>query len=220
MDISRQLLDTLMSNLEGNNMKPFFCESSQEAKELAMSLIKKGDTVGNGGSETLKQTGVISALKERADITYLDRSASGISAEEAAEIGKKSLFADVYLMSTNALTLSGELYNVDGNSNRVAALLYGPESVVVVCGVNKIVRNLDEAVKRVKSVAAPKNTQRLHTGSYCEASGECMSLSKDGGFMCDGCNGKGRICCNYVVSAQQRHKNRIKVIIVNESLGY
>ena len=123
-------------------------------------------------------------------------------------------------MSSNALTLKGELYNVDGNSNRVAALLYGPESVIVVCGVNKIVENIDEAVKRVKTIAAPKNTVRLHTGSYCENRGECMSLENEGSFMCDGCKGAGRICCNYVVSAQQRHKDRIKVVIVDENLGY
>ena len=145
-----------------------------------------------------------------------------ISAKRAdmLEINLKAFTTDVYLMSTNALTLNGELYNVDGNSNRVAALLYGPKSVIIVCGVNKIVENLDEAVLRVKKCAAPKNTVRLHTGSYCENEGGCVSLNKDNAFMCDGCKGKGRICCNYVVSAQQRHVDRIKVILVDESLGY
>lgn len=220
MQITEALIKSVMENLENNNMKPYYCETSYEAKELVMSLIKEGATVTNGGSVTMKEIGVMDAVKERADITYLDRNREGLTPEEVKEIYKKAFFADVYLMSTNALTVKGELYNVDGNSNRVAALLYGPESVIVVCGVNKIVENLDEAVNRVKTVAAPKNTVRLHTGSYCESSGECMSLKNEGAFMCDGCKGAGRICCNYVVSAQQRHKDRIKVIIVNESLGY
>lgn len=220
MEINEKIISSLMENLEKNNMKPFYCKTSAEAKELVMSLISEGATVTNGGSVTMKEIGVMDAVKERNDITYLDRNAEGLSPEEVKEIYKKAFFADVYLMSSNALTLNGELYNVDGNSNRVAALLYGPESVIVVCGKNKIVENLDEAINRVKTVAAPKNTVRLHTGSYCENAGECMSLKKEGAFMCDGCSGTGRICCNYVVSAQQRHKDRIKVIIVDEVLGY
>ena len=220
MEINEKIISSLMENLEKNNMKPFYCKTSAEAKELVMSLISEGATVTNGGSVTMKEIGVMDAVKERNDITYLDRNAEGLTPEEVKDIYKKAFFADVYLMSSNALTLNGELYNVDGNSNRVAALLYGPESVIVVCGKNKIVENLDEAVNRVKTVAAPKNTVRLHTGSYCENAGECMSLKKEGAFMCDGCSGTGRICCNYVVSAQQRHKDRIKVIIVDEVLGY
>lgn len=220
MIINENTISSIMEKLEKNNMKPYFCSTAEEAKELVMSLIKEGDTVTNGGSVTMKEIGVMDAVKERKDITYLDRNAEGLTPEEVKEIYKKAFFADVYLMSTNALTLNGELYNVDGNSNRVAALLYGPESVIVVCGINKIVENLDAAVKRVKTIAAPKNTVRLHTGSYCENTGECVSLKNEGAFMCDGCSGLGRICCNYVVSAQQRHKDRIKVILINENLGY
>lgn len=213
------IVQETMKNLEGNNMKPYYCETSQEALELVKSLLTKGDTVTCGGSVTLKETGIDSLLKS-GDYNFLDRSREGITADEVEAVYIGAFSADVYLMSTNALTKNGELYNVDGNSNRVAALLYGPKSVIVVCGYNKIVENLDEAVQRVKSVAAPLNTKRLHTGSYCESAGECMSLSKDSPFMCDGCRGAGRICCNYVVSAQQRKKDRIKVIIVGEKLGY
>lgn len=220
MIINDDVIRSLMENLESNNMKPYFCKTAEEAKALVMSLIPQGAVVTNGGSVTMKEIGVMDEVKERADITYLDRAKEGLTPQEVKEIYKKAFFADVYLMSSNALTLNGELYNVDGNSNRVAALLYGPESVIVVCGVNKIVENIDEAVKRVKTIAAPKNTVRLHTGSYCENAGECMSLKNDGSFMCDGCKGNGRICCNYVVSAHQRHKDRIKVIIVDETLGY
>lgn len=213
------IIEKTMKNLEANNMKPYYCESSDEALELVRNLLKSGDTVTCGGSVTLKETG-IAALLKNSEYNFLDRSREGITPEEIEEVYIGAFTADAYLMSTNALTVEGELYNVDGNSNRVAALLYGPKSVIVVCGYNKIVANLDEAVVRVKTVAAPLNTKRLHTNSYCENAGECMSLKGENPFMCDGCKGAGRICCNYVVSAQQRKKDRIKVIIVGEELGY
>lgn len=218
--LDKKIIDSTLEALSKNNMKPFFCETKEQAKTLVMSLIPEGSVVTNGGSVTLGELGIIDAVKDRSDLTYLDRSKPGLTREEVEDIYRKSFSADVYLMSTNALTQSGELYNVDGNSNRVAALLYGPKSVIVVCGVNKIVENIDKAAERVKLIAAPKNTVRLHTGSYCENAGKCMSLNTGDSFMCDGCRGDGRICCNYVVSAQQRHKDRIKVIIVNEALGY
>lgn len=213
------IIEETMKNLEANNMKPYYCETCEEALELVKSLIKKGDTIACGGSVTLKETGVEALLKS-GEYNFLDRSREGITPEEIEEVFIGAFSADAYLMSTNALTKKGELYNVDGNSNRVAALLYGPKSVIIVCGYNKIVENLDEAIERVKTVAAPLNTKRLHTNSYCENAGECMSLNGENPFMCDGCKGAGRICCNYVVSAQQRKKDRIKVIIVGEELGY
>ncbi|MBQ8001706.1 MAG: lactate utilization protein [Ruminococcus sp.] len=217
--LSMEKIHQTMKNLEGNNMKPYFCETSKDAYELVKSLLSKGDTIACGGSQTLKQCG-INELLHCGEYNLLDRDKEGITADEVEAVFIGAFSADAYLMSTNALTVKGELYNVDGNSNRVAALLYGPKSVIIVCGYNKIVENLDEAVERVKRVAAPLNTKRLHTNSYCESTGECMSLKGDSPFMCDGCRGGGRICCNFVVSAQQRKKDRIKVIIVGEELGY
>lgn len=217
--LSMEKIQETMKNLEANNMKPYYCETSKDAYELVKSLLTKGDTVTCGGSMTLKDTGIDNLLKS-GDYNFLDRSREGITPEEVEAVYIGAFSADAYLMSTNALTVKGELYNVDGNSNRVAALLYGPKSVIIVCGYNKIVENLDEAVGRVKRIAAPLNTKRLHTNSYCEYAGECMSLKGDSPFMCDGCSGGGRICCNFVVSAQQRKKDRIKVIIVGEELGY
>ncbi len=220
MTVNETTINSLMENLKANNMKPYFVKTREEAKDLVLSLISEGAVVANGGSVSLNEAGVLQALREREDVTLLDKSKEGLTKAEIDEINLKAFTSDVYLMSTNALTLNGELYNVDGNTNRVAALLYGPKSVIVVCGINKIVENLDEAVARVKKCAAPKNTVRLHTGSYCESEGSCVSLNKEKPFMCDGCKGNGRICCNYVVSAQQRHVDRIKVILVDESLGY
>lgn len=218
--VTEKVIRETMENLEKNNMKTYYCENSAQAKELVMSLISDGATVTHGGSVTLSSIGVVDELKKGGNFTYLDRSQSGLTREEIEEIYRKSFFADVYLSSSNAVTQKGELYNVDGNSNRVAALLYGPKSVLVVCGVNKIVCDIDEAINRVKTIAAPMNTARLKTGAFCENAGKCVSLNNENSFMCDGCKGDGRICCNYVVSAKQRHKERIKVIIVNENLGY
>ena len=133
---------------------------------------------------------------------------------------RKTFSADAYFASSNAITENGELYNVDGNSNRVAAILYGPASVILVCGYNKIVKNIDEAIDRVKRVAAPGNTIRLNIDAPCSKLGKCISADKEDAELCSGCKSDRRICCNYVVCAQQRHKDRIKVIIIGEEYGY
>lgn len=212
-------IETTMQNLRLNKMEPYFVQTSAEACEKVRELLEKGFTVSCGGSVTLKQTGVYDLISS-ADYDFLDRSAPGLTREQVEEIYRKTLFADAFVTSTNALTENGELYNVDGNSNRVAAILYGPKSVIVVCGVNKLVKNIDEAINRVKTKAAPPNTVRLNIDTYCAKTGQCVSLNKENPEMCEGCHSDGRICCNYVVCAQQRHVNRIKVIIVNEELGY
>lgn len=217
--INMETVNKTMEALKHNNMAAYFCETSEEAVNLAESLIKKGDTISNGGSVTLSQTGIASLISN-GDYNYLDRSAEGLTRTEVEEIYRKTFRADVFFTSANAITENGELYNVDGNSNRVAAILYGPESVIVVAGYNKIVPDINAAVNRVKTIAAPKNTQRLSCDTYCSKQGKCVSLNKDDSFICDGCKSEQRICCNYVVSAYQRKKDRIKVIIVGEELGY
>lgn len=218
MEIDRNLVEKVIKNLEKNNMKGFYAENKEEALEIVKTLINKGDTIASGGSVTLNEVGVIDLLNN-GDYNYLDRSKCQ-SREECEEVYRGAYSADAYFMSTNALTKSGNLYNVDGNSNRVSALLYGPKSVIVVCGYNKIVKTLDEAVLRVKKYAAPKNTKRLNCETYCKEAGECLAVGSDASYMCDGCNSDQRICCNYVISAKQRNKDRIKVIIIGEELGY
>lgn len=212
-------VEKTLENLKKNKMDAYYCDTSKEACELVKSLIRKGDVISSGGSVTLKQTGVYDIITS-SDYNYLDRSRPGITREEVEEVYRKTFCADAFFTSANAVTENGELYNVDGNSNRVAAILYGPKSVVVVCGVNKIVKNIDEAVKRVKTKAAPPNTVRLGFDTYCSKTGRCVSLNSENPELCAGCSADGRICCNYVVCAQQRHVGRIKVIIVGEELGY
>ncbi len=213
------VINRTMDALRKNNMQPFFCEKKEDAAGLVAALMKKGDTVSHGGSVTLKETG-ITKLLSGGDYNYLDRSKEGLTREDVENIYRQTFSADVFLTSANAVTERGELYNVDGNGNRVAAIVYGPKSVIVVVGVNKIVSDLDEAVKRVKTIAAPMNTKRLECNTYCAGEGGCVSLCDDYSFMSDGCHSENRICCSYLVSAQQRVKDRIKVVIVGESLGY
>ena len=212
-------IEKTMENLKRNNIKPFYVETKEEVVPLIKTLINEGDTVSNGGSVTLKQTGVMDLLKS-GKYNYLNRSREGITPEEVEKVYRDTYSADAYFASSNAVTESGYLYNVDGNSNRVSAILYGPKSVILVCGYNKIVKTIDEAVERVKTCAAPPNTVRLNCDTYCAKEGKCVSLNKENPEICDGCHSKARICCNFVLSAQQRHIDRIKVIFVGEELGY
>lgn len=204
-------------NLRKNNMEAYIANNSAEAVKIVESILKEGESISCGGSVTLKESGVMELMKS-GKYNFLDRSQAKTQ-EEIEKVYREVFSCDTFLTSSNAVTENGELYNVDGNSNRVAAICYGPKSVIFIVGMNKIVRNIDEAINRVKTVAAPPNCLRLDCKTPCHETGECISLSRNGD-MADGCNCDARICCNYVVSARQRHKNRFKVILVAENLGY
>ena len=197
-----------MSALERNNMKAYYAESRDELFDIVRGLVKNDKLITAGGSVTLEESGVKQMLMTEFKGVYLNRS-EGKTPEEVEDILHKAFVSDTFFASSNAVTEDGELYNVDGRGNRVSAMIYGPTQVVLIVGVNKIVRNMEEAVCRVEQVAAPKNTRRLNSGTPCEITGSCAH-----------CRSRGRICCSYVRMAQQRVKDRIKVIIVNESLGY
>ena len=197
-----------MDNLKLNKMKPYYAENREELLSLIRELVKNDKLITSGGSVTLKESGVIDLLNSEFGGVYLDRS-SGKDREEVEEIMRKAFISDTFLASANAITENGELYNVDGNGNRVSAMIFGPKQVIIVAGVNKIVKDLDEARKRVETIAAPKNTVRLEKATPCAKTG-----------VCGHCHSDDRICCSYVTLAQQRVPDRIKVIIVNENLGY
>ena len=192
-------IEKTIKNLKANKMDAYYCDNKEDACNLVKTLIKKGDVISSGGSVTLKETGVYDIITS-SDYKYLDRAAEGITPEEVEEVYHKTFSSDVYFASSNAITENGELYNVDGNSNRVAAILYGPKSV--------------------KRIAAPSNTIRLNIETPCGKTGKCITADKEGAELCSGCKSDRRICCNYVVCAQQRHKDRIKVIIIGEKYGY
>ncbi|MHB8064145.1 MAG: lactate utilization protein [Ruminiclostridium sp.] len=212
-------ISKVTKNLEKNNMQVHYVESKEDVVNKVSELLNEGDTVGVGGAVSLSESGILDLLHS-GKYNFLDRYEEGLSREDIEKIFIASFSADAYICSSNAITENGELYNVDGNSNRVAAICYGPKSVIMIVGYNKIVRKLDDAVKRVKLIAAPANCDRLSYETYCKEKGECMSFLEDASDMASGCNSANRICCNYVVSAYQRRKDRIKVIIVGEELGY
>ena len=202
-----KLAERTIKNLEKNNIEGFYVEDEAEALEKVKSLLKESSLVAAGGSMTLNEIGVIDLLKS-GKYEFLDRNAEGLSFEEVKAIYRKSFCADTYLTSTNALTEEGELYNIDGNGNRVAAMIYGPDQVIVITGVNKIVRNMEEAKNRLERYCAPVNMKRLNRKTPCTVTG-----------MCHNCNSPERGCCNYVVIRRQK-PGRMKVIIVGKELGY
>lgn len=223
MDINKKtILDKKIKkvgeNLRKNNMEFYLAETKEDVPAIVKDLLKEGDVITHGGTVSMAECG-LKELINSPEYKYLDRSTAQ-TPEEIKAMYRAAFSADVYISSANAITEDGVLYNVDGNSNRIAAIAFGPDSVIIIAGYNKIVRDLKEAELRVKTEAAPPNCVRLDCPTYCKETGECVSLSNPDHQMSDGCSGDGRICCNYLISAQQRHKGRIKVIIVKEELGY
>lgn len=202
--------------LEQNNMAVHYAENSAEVISIVKTLIKKGDTVSCGGAVTLADTGVDKLLK-CGDYNFLDRSAPDLTPEQVNEVYTKTFAADAFFCSANAVTENGELVNVDGRGNRVAALIFGPKRVICIVGVNKIVADVPAAFERIKQVAAPLNAKRLNKNTPCLHTGRCIAV---GGGIAEGCRSENRICANYVISAHQMVKNRINVIICNQTLGY
>lgn len=203
-----------MAALEKNNMHAYYAPSSADAVNIVESLLKEGDTISCGGSVTLDATGV-KALMRSGKYNFLDREAVATDAERQV-IYRKTFSADAFLTSSNAITENGELYNIDGGGNRVAAMLFGPEKVIVVAGYNKIVRDLEAAAVYVKSLTTPANALRLHLDTPCTHAA-CPGTDGD---MCAGCRSENRICSLYTVMAYQRNKNRVHVVLVGEEVGY
>lgn len=198
--------------LKANNMEVFYAESKEEIPGIVKNILNEGDTISCGGSVTLKECGV-DTLMRSGTYNFLDRAQT----EDVQKLYRECFSADAYLTSANAVTENGELINVDGNANRVSCITFGPKKVICVVGANKIVKDINEGFKRVKTVAAPKNAVRLDTNTPCKELGHCICV--DGSFA-DGCKSSQRMCVQYVVTSFQRDKNRIKVIITPESLGY
>ncbi|MBZ4667806.1 MAG: lactate utilization protein [Defluviitaleaceae bacterium] len=201
-------IERTIEGLRKRNMEGYVVNNEVELLELLTKLIPQNSVVGVGDSMTLFETGVIDFLRKE-NITFLDKYREGITSEEKRELYIKNFSADIFMCSTNALTESGELYNIDGNGSRVAPMLYGPRQVILVAGINKIVRDIEEAEKRVRQYAAPIDAKRLKKSTPCTVLGYCAD-----------CKSPDRICNDFVVIKGQFVKGRIKVIIVKKQLGY
>ena len=203
----KNLANTVLKGMEKRHMEGYYCETIEEAKNLALSLVPENTSVSFGGSVTLAETGILEALRNRNDITLLDRdNANG--PEEVKKIMHDALSCDYYFMSSNAITHEGELVNIDGNGNRVAALIYGPENVIVIAGMNKITKNVEEGISRVRNIASPPNCVRLNKNTPCAVNGVCGNCLAD------------TICDQIVITRASRVPKRIKVILVGEVLGF
>ncbi|MBO4229667.1 MAG: lactate utilization protein [Clostridia bacterium] len=217
--ILEQQLERTAKALRENRMEAVVVGTKQEARDALERYLFPGCTIGVGGSATLDEIDALTLFRSPA-YRFFDRYTEGMTDEERKQIFREAMFADVFAMSSNAITETGLLYNVDGRCNRVAPLLYGPQSVVVVAGCNKIVPDLPAAVARVMRVAAPANAVRLGKQTPCATTGICAGIGKGDFPICEGCQSPDRICSGYVISARQLVPNRIKVILVAEPLGF
>jgi hypothetical protein len=185
-----------------------FVLKGSEAFDIIATFVKPGMKVGFGGSMTVRALGAQDKVKAMGAV-ILDHNAPGLDQEKRLEILRAQLTCDLFLSSSNAVTLEGDIVNVDGNGNRVAALTFGPRKTVVVVGANKIVRDLDEALARLETMAAPMNNKRLDRPNPCVKSGTC-----------EDCRGETRICRVYQILRRKPSLSDFTVIVVGESLGF
>ncbi len=200
-------IDTAIKNMEKRGIEGHYCETAEEACQMILAMVPDKSLVSWGGSMTINSLGVKEKLAER-DVTLIDPYSTTDPAE-SIERRRQGLLSDYYLLSANAVTVDGELVNIDGTSNRVAALCFGPKKVIVVAGANKLTRNLDQALERAKLNAAVPNNIRLKRNTPCTVSGVCID-----------CLSKECICCNIVTTRYCSTPGRIQVILVNENLGF
>ncbi|HWR44800.1 lactate utilization protein [Sporomusa sp.] len=194
--------------LQKNKFTASYVNTRQEALDKLAALIPGDATVGIGGSWTIKEVGIDTLLEERGN-TVFNHNKPGLSPEETLALRRKQMTCDVFLTSTNALTLKGELVNVDGAGNRVAAMIFGPKKVIVITGINKIVTDVDAAMDRIELFAAPINNKRLSRPNPCTVTGECMD-----------CQGPTRICNVTTVMHKKPAVTDVEIIIIGEELGF
>jgi hypothetical protein len=203
-----ELIKTTLDNLKRNNIQGYFLESNEELFPLLDKLILQGSTIGSGDSVTLEQLGVFDFIRNGNYIFY-DKHVENLTSIEKKEIYIKNFSADSFITGCNAITADGKLVNIDGNGSRVAPMIYGPSQVIVIVGKNKIVQNINEAIERVRQIAAPLDAKRLDKETPCTKLDRCID-----------CKHPQRICNSFVVIARQFDRERIKVIIMNEDMGY
>ena len=212
---------TVVTNLQKKNINAQYVSSRQEALSVILEMVPPGATVTRGDSLSFAQVGVIPELIKRNQnkvIDPLQRDADGYLSEEMEQRMREAFSSDVFLTGTNAITLDGKLVSTDGRGNRVSAMIFGPKKVIIVAGVNKIVKDLNEAMERIHQTCAPMNAKRhylkFHRPEYgnlpCFRTGKCVDCSHD-----------ERICCYTVIieHVKIREKGRINVVLVGEELG-
>lgn len=197
----------LVKNLQKRHFGAYYCETADEALNKALELIPDGTSVGWGGATSAEQIGLLNALR-KGPYQAIDRDTAK-TPEERTEMMRRCMLTDWFVTGANALSLDGEMVNIDGMGNRVAAIVYGPKNVLVIAGVNKITDTLDDALNRARTVAAPINKQRFGNDTPCTVTGSCADC------LSDGC-----ICNQILITRGCRPAGRIQFIIVGEELGF
>lgn len=208
--IYRSKAEEVIKNLSKKNIKGIYCSTKEEAIQEIIKMIPENSLVAMGGSETIKESGLINSLRN-INIKLLDRYRDGISKEEIDQMRLDGLKADVFISSCNAITADGKLVNEDGLGNRVASIIYGPKKVILLIGINKLVATLEDAISRIKNTVAPINSLRVKTDTPCSRIGFCRENE---------CFPPNRICSQLVIIESSMVKDRISVIIVGEELGF
>lgn len=203
----RATANTIIKKLAARNMTGHYCDTAAEAVGLVLDLVPSGASVTWGGSVTFEESGVKAALTETGR-RMVDRS-TPTTLEEQEAMWRDQVCADWLFMSTNAITVDGELVNIDGNGNRLSLLIHGPKHVCIIAGMNKVVADVESGIKRIRTVSCPLNAARLHTGTPCELTGVCAE-----------CHAAKCMCCQEVITRHSRQEGRIHVILVGEYLGY
>ena len=203
----RAASEGIIKQLEKRNMEGYFFEDSTSCVKAILEMMEDGSVVSWGGSESVKECGLMDAVHQ-GNYQLIDRF-SGKTPEEGRELYAKATLSDYYLMSTNAITLDGELVNIDGAGNRVACLIHGPKNVIIVAGMNKLVTDIPSGYDRIKNIASPANVQRLNKNTPCYHTGRCGD-----------CFSPDCICSQTVITRRSSVPRRIKVFLVAENLGY
>ena len=199
--------ESIIKNLNQRNMEGYFFENSADCVKAILNMMEDGAVIGWGGSQSVTECGLMDAI-HNGNYTLIDRMTAK-TPDESRELYAKTVMADYYLMSTNAITMDGELINIYGNGNRLACLIHGPKHVILVVGMNKLVSNVEDGYRRVRDIASPANTRRLNKNTPCFHTGRCGD-----------CLSPDCICNQVVITRRSGHAGRIKIFFVAEELGY
>lgn len=204
---NRVLGQKIIKELESRNMEGYYAESGEEALKLALDIIPEGSSISWGGSVSIKEIGLQQAVCQGNYKVY-DRDATN-TPEERRQVMIDAYGCDYFITSTNAITSTGELVNVDGMANRVSAIAFGPKNVLMIVGMNKVVKSVEDAISRTRNEAAPVNAQRFGIDTPCVKTGVCFD-----------CKSPDTICCQTLITRYSKIKGRIKIILVNKDLGF
>ena len=205
-------LTDVKESLERNNFDVYTASNAAKAKDVVQEEILPTinvKTVSWGGSITFISTGLYGAIQDDPNYDTLDVFKKNLSPENAMELRRQALLVDLYITGTNAVTEKGQLINLDMYGNRIAAITFGPRYVIILVGRNKIVSDVEEAVSRIKNYAAPVNAMRLDKKTPCAKSASC-----------EDCNSPDRICNTWTITEKSIPKGRVKIVLINEDLGF